>query len=253
MRYLNKFTHVQVEIRKRNLPLGKFNYEVHVSDCIVFDPQELLAFLFQYLKDTSFFSFECKKVEDIRELIGPDRLVVNCSGMGSKYMKGIEDELLYSIKGQIILLDKQIDMILQARDISLYIIPRPRKGTIIGSINQKYAFDNKFDEGTTEELIDRTEQLTKKNSFKDSVVLEQYSALRPYREGGIRLEKEYFSERNGYVIHGYGVGSQGYIMSWGLADEIRKMVEHFKDKNWFLQKFEELWQFVKNRIAHSPN
>ena len=46
---------------------------------------------------------------------------------------------------------------------------------------------------------------------------------RPAREGGLRLEVETLpGDRK--VIHAYGAGGRGFELSWGIAEEVSKMV-----------------------------
>ena len=44
-----------------------------------------------------------------------------------------------------------------------------------------------------------------------------WAGLRPFRQQ-VRLEKE------GNIIHNYGHGGSGYTLSFGCADEVKRMV-----------------------------
>jgi D-amino-acid oxidase len=50
--------------------------------------------------------------------------------------------------------------------------------------------------------------------------------LRPYRKEGVRLEidKEVHS-----LIHNYGHGGEGFLLSWGCAVEIAELVKLIKE------------------------
>lgn len=53
--------------------------------------------------------------------------------------------------------------------------------------------------------------------------------IRPSRDGGFRLEAEVKGSRT--VISAYGFGGSGYAFSYGIADEIKKMVEKVEFEN----------------------
>lgn len=52
--------------------------------------------------------------------------------------------------------------------------------------------------------------------------------IRPYREGGVRLEPQTMDGR--YVLHAYGVGGGGYVFSWGLAKAVVDLVNEHQYK-----------------------
>ncbi len=59
------------------------------------------------------------------------------------------------------------------------------------------------------------------------------TGLRPFRNGGVRLELEEFviEDRNNIakVVHNYGHAGIGVILSWGCADEVCQLI--MKDLN----------------------
>ncbi len=53
------------------------------------------------------------------------------------------------------------------------------------------------------------------------------AGVRPYRQGGFRLESESWSESKKLIIHNYGHGGAGITLSWGVAE---KAVELFEQR-----------------------
>ncbi len=47
---------------------------------------------------------------------------------------------------------------------------------------------------------------------------------RPYRTGGMRLEREALGEKT--LLHNYGHGGEGFSLSWGCAQEISRLLQH---------------------------
>ena len=51
--------------------------------------------------------------------------------------------------------------------------------------------------------------------------------LRPFREGGVRVEREHRERvggRRSWVVHSYGHGGSGWTLSWGCAGEVVELV-----------------------------
>lgn len=56
-----------------------------------------------------------------------------------------------------------------------------------------------------------------------AIVIEEGCGLRPAREGGVRIELEWFGD--GYpVVHNYGHGGFGYQSSWASAEEAMNLL-----------------------------
>jgi len=54
-------------------------------------------------------------------------------------------------------------------------------------------------------------------------VLADIVGRRPPRKGGMRLEREDLGEGR-VVVHAYGMGGRGYEVSWGVAEDVSKLV-----------------------------
>lgn len=56
-------------------------------------------------------------------------------------------------------------------------------------------------------------------------VIRDIVGRRPTRRGGLRLETEEIGEEKKVVVHAYGLGGRGYELSWGVAQEVVKLVD----------------------------
>ena len=61
-------------------------------------------------------------------------------------------------------------------------------------------------------------------SFDPNVQGACIAGVRPYRNGSYRLDAETIS--NKFIVHNYGHGGAGITLSWGCADEVRKIVQN---------------------------
>jgi D-amino-acid oxidase len=57
--------------------------------------------------------------------------------------------------------------------------------------------------------------------MSDEMILRRIAGIRPFREGGFRIEHESISGKE--VIHNYGHGGAGVTMSWGSAEEVVRL------------------------------
>ncbi len=149
-------------------------------------------------------------------------VVVNCTGLGARRLVG--DDSLFSIRGQMVLVEGGdihegiSDEIDQSR-IS-YVYPRSRHLYLGGA----------RDVDDTRE--DPDEELTAR-IMADAAVLDPRVAGRPihdvrvgFRPGrpGVRLEAGLLDDGRP-VVHNYGHGGAGFIMSWGCAQEVAERLD----------------------------
>jgi len=160
-------------------------------------------------------------------------LVINCTGLGAY---DLCDKTVFAVKGGLLRLrnyDNSGNQILEAHCTSInsedenefnYIVPRGKDSLVIGG----YAIP----------MRDHTEQSLLEEQFYSGLFARNcrfypplanftipldpggITGYRPYREDGIRLEKD---REVDFLIHNYGHGGSGVLLSWGCADEVLKL------------------------------
>lgn len=141
--------------------------------------------------------------------------------------------IILIVLGQSVLVSNPCDHIITQHhaDGSLtYIVPRPLDGgTIIGTTRQINDPNPNADPATREAMLLRAAQIhgpiitnglpPDADGFE---VVADIVGRRPARDGGPRIERE--ESDNKIVIHAYGFGGSGYQFSWGVAQEVLKLL-----------------------------
>lgn len=149
--------------------------------------------------------------------------------------------LLTSILGQTVLTDFRAatqTVTKQKKDGSWsFVIPRFfNGGTIIGGTKQPGDWSTDPNLSTRESLLSEGRKIAgfASGSSVDSDVIKVITDVvgrRPTREGGMRIEVEQpkaeanETRRSTPIVHAYGAGGRGYEISWGVAEDVAKLVE----------------------------
>lgn len=163
-----------------------------------------------------------RQVESVGEVTQGRRLLVNCTGLGSRRLFG--DREMTPVRGQLVrTTNPGIDRCTADEHHPLgiaYVIARSTD-CILG--------------GTAEEGVESLEpsardraRLLEVNTLleprlREATVLQDVVCVRPARSS-VRLEREAL-DAGGVVIHNYGHGGAGYTVSWGCAEEVAELVE----------------------------
>ncbi len=154
------------------------------------------------------------EVDALEDLEG---LVVNCSGLGSRRLVG--DTGLHPIRGQVVAVDNPgiTDAIADESDLAriAYIYPRSRE-VILGGVRESGRTEPAPDEATTQRILGDCAALDPRIAARPVVGVRV--GLRPGRHE-VRVDQE-VSPSGAPVIHNYGHGGSGYILSWGCAEEV---------------------------------
>lgn len=161
-------------------------------------------------------------------------LVVNCTGLAARKLGGVEDELVYPARGQIVLVRNDAGKMYgisgtdDGSDEVMYIMTRAAGGgTILGGCYQKNNWESQYDPSLAIRIMKRCVEmcpkLTDGKGIEHLDIIRHGVGLRPVREGGARIEQERI---NGvWVVHNYGHGGAGYQSSYGCAQAAVKLVD----------------------------
>ena len=129
-------------------------------------------------------------------------LVLNCTGLGSHKLGGVEDKLLYPARGQIVLVRNDAGKMYSisgtddGSDEVMYIMTRAAGGgTVLGGCYQKGNWESQHDPSLAIRIMKRCVEmcpkLTDGKGIEHLDVIRHGVGLRPVREGNVaRVEKE---------------------------------------------------------------
>ncbi|CAO3627037.1 unnamed protein product [Mucor fragilis] len=158
--------------------------------------------------------------------------VINCTGLGARFLGGVSDEAVFPTRGQTIVVKaphiKRTITHVGAQGMN-YVIPRSDGTVILGGTANKHDF-NPFPEAQTNKIIlEKTFALCPELKDKPLEIVKYNVGLRPSRIGGVRIENETITSRNKkqrvQVTHAYGHGGFGVQSSWGSAEHIIETME----------------------------
>ena len=165
--------------------------------------------------------------------VWPD-VVVNCTGLSSLFLGGVEDKTLYPARGQIVLVSNNPGIMAgvsgtdDGPDEATYVMHRAGGGgTVLGGCLQVGKWESQPDPNLAIRIMRRAievcPQLVPEGEGIEALqVIRHAVGLRPMRKDGIRVEKEVIQSPDGRrvtVVHNYGHGGYGYQTSWGAAEE----------------------------------
>lgn len=178
-----------------------------------------------------------RKIESFTELSTYD-IIINCTGLGAKELAC--DGSMEPARGQIVVVKattpRQVNGIYHYKNLNLgkfvYIIPF-KDIILLGGTIEPGEWSTVPDPDVAKEIYEKCVDLVP--ALKGSEVVGGWACLRPGRET-VRLEIEDQGEGSPTVIHNYGHGGFGYILSWGCAMETLKLLQQCLDKKGFVTK-----------------
>ncbi|CAR30570.1 DAO domain-containing protein [Lachancea thermotolerans] len=176
-------------------------------------------------------------ITDIVKVVGhvPD-LVVNATGVNAgKLLRKVdpsEVNKVVPIKGQILQIYEDLPYQVMVETLPkelkgkpnqfLNIFPRAEGGCIVGGIFNKGDWSSTVEEDLSKSILAVCRNHVPE--LKSTTVYNSYVALRPGREGGVRIELSEYpidgTSRTLRVVHNYGIGGAGYQSSYGSAAEL---------------------------------
>ena len=196
--------------------------EIWSYDTYTMNPTSLLQWLLGKIRKGG-CKVEQRKVSDLSKLTSNYDVVVNCTGLGS-CKDLIQDSSLYPVRGQIVLVRapwiKHWVTFYDPKDIHTAIIPRGSE-VVLGGVTEKGDWNEEINTTTTEEILRTCQALVP--SLCGAEVVGGWAGLRPGRD---RVRLETCPMHNGStLIHCYGHGGKGVILSWGCAADIGDIME----------------------------
>lgn len=162
----------------------------------------------------------------------PAKLVINCTGLTASSIKGVDDPANnYPVKGQVVVVRNHIDKVVSVsgseENEMLYIFPRKEGGAIIGGCFLKDNWDATEDLALTQRILQRALKYVpdivdpRLGNPPHLDIVKVNVGLRPFRDGGVRLE---IDPKRNWLIHNYGAGGGGYQGSYGCAEVVVDLV-----------------------------
>lgn len=163
------------------------------------------------------------------------KVVLNCTGLGSHKLGGVNDTKCYPTRGQVVVIKAphiKENVMFWGSDFATYIIKRPYSNDqlILGGFMEKDNWTADTFGEQTKDILQRTTTLfpkiLKENpagaDLKDLEILRVVSGLRPSRHGGVRIEKELIDEGK-IVVHNYGASGYGYQAGFGMGEKAARL------------------------------
>ena len=151
-------------------------------------------------------------------------LVVNCTGLSSLFLKGVEDKNIYPARGQIVLVGNDPGIMAtnsgtdDGDDEACYIMNRAAGGgCVLGGCLQVGSWESQPDPNLAVRIMKRAVALCpmlvpEGKGIEALSIIRHGVGLRPMRNGGIRVEKESIRGPDGKpvkVVHSIGHGGYG--------------------------------------------
>lgn len=198
----------------------------YTFDGLVINPNDYLPYLAKKLKDrgVKFIHRELHSLKELKDLTDAS-IIVNASGAGASSLAN--DPSAIRVRGQTMFIKCDASFLTQAiiRQGSeyTYVIPRASDGgVILGGFRQPDNFDIGPDLSLRADILKRVNEMTG-GRFEwvdlDRDVARNIVGFRPGRTGGMRVERE------GDVVHAYGVDGLGYVYAHGIAGRVRELAK----------------------------
>lgn len=165
----------------------------------------------------------------------PADLVVNCTGLSSLHLGGVEDKTLHPVRGQVVVVRNEPALMASVSGTDdrsgevCYVMDRAAGGgAVLGGCTQLDNWESQPDHSLAVRIMKRAVALVPSlvppgAGIEALSIIRHGVGLRPLREGGIRVEAQVIG--GVAVVHNYGHGGYGYQTSYGSARAAAKLVE----------------------------
>jgi len=171
-----------------------------------------------------------RKITDLTDLANEYDVVINCTGLRSANLT--PDRHVRPQRGVLLQVKAPwIKHFVYDGNDETFICPGVNT-VHIGTVRQIDDWRTHVDDESKEGILKRCSNILP--SIKDAPIVKEWAGLRPYRMNP-RCEREIITTPSGRkfpVIHNYGHGGNGFVMSWGCAQQVASLMdEYFKEKS----------------------
>ncbi|KAL8807908.1 MAG: hypothetical protein Q9182_000374 [Xanthomendoza sp. 2 TL-2023] len=143
-------------------------------------------------------------------------VIVNCTGLSARKLGGVEDQNMMPIRGTD-----------DGEEEVSYVMQRAAGGgTLLGGSYQRGNWDSQLDPNLAirimKRAVDLCPALTGGKGIEHLDIIRHGVGLRPYRQGGTRIETEKID--GVWTVHNYGHGGFGYQSSYGCSKKVVELV-----------------------------
>jgi len=158
--------------------------------------------------------------------------VVNCTGMGARWFSGVEDEEVFPVKGQAVVVRGEAERN-RFREVGDgwvdAVIRRPGEGTVLGITKVEDDWSEGIEPEITKKILERCKDLAPEllNEDGEFDVIREMIGRRPTRETGVRIDTErlWIDGKERVICHQYGHSGGGFQNSVGSAEKAIQLME----------------------------
>ena len=145
------------------------------------------------------------------------------------WLKDVQDTAMYPNRGVLVLVDfpSAVDVVnntdCNGTELA-YTCPQAGGVLACGGLSQKGSWSTEVTKDEATAIVKRCAAFTP--GLADAPVVGSWAGLRPSRKGGVRLEHGQDVTVDGchcHVIHNYGHGGSGVVLSWGCAEQVAEL------------------------------
>lgn len=197
--------------------------DAHVLDTApIVDPGVYLGWLFKQCSESG-VAFAQRAVSTFAECPAQFDVIVNCTSLGSRSLAGDKD--LYPSRFQVVTIKhngwNSVVFDDEGPNQRACVVPH-RNYIKLGAVVDEHIETTETDPSATLDILRRCAKMIPGFKADPADVLSVVRACRPERRT-VRVEAEKVAGRT--VVHSYGHDGMGYIISAGIADEIRQLVK----------------------------
>jgi glycine/D-amino acid oxidase-like deaminating enzyme len=160
-------------------------------------------------------------------------VIVNASAHGARTLADVQDAACIPVRGQLMLFrtpcaDIHIRYGSDWTDYT-YVLPRGDGTAIMGGTKGFHDIDPNVRPEEAADIHRRNRRMLPKYvppTLEEIDLVKHQVGIRPEREGGPRVEAEVLPSGL-RVVHTYGLTGGGYLYSFGMAKEVKKLADGF--------------------------